>query len=258
MKMKTVLILIVLFLLKNEGLIAQVTGRNIHQTISFKSKFIQIKDVFNYGLVNNGLNLGGEYSLVSITESSAVIYKAEVDFGVNYNQGLGLNWSFKPLDLFYGFRLNKNPEIPVILGPYISGYYKWQLYPELQSGKMFWQSSYELGPRLMFSLPYKRRMFSFSFSNSIAGFISRPEAKTEEYFYSLTMADFIRNPHSNMTFGFQNVYNHFNVILEMSDRNKKLSINYEFEYMDYLNAPAFKYLSHSINLKWKIGNNKMK
>jgi len=258
MKTKTVFILAILLLLNFEGLIAQESGRKITQSISFKSKFIQIKDEFNYGLVNNGFNLGGEYSLVSGTEKNTIIYRTEFDFGANFKKGLGIAWSFKPVDLFYGFRLNRNPEMPFTLGPYISGYYKWQLFPFLQSGKMIWISTWELGPRLMVSLPYKNKIINVSLANSMAGFVSRPEMKIEEYYYSLALSDFVNNPHTNMTFELQNVFNHTSLNVELTDQHKRRSINYEFEYMGYMNEPMFRYLSHSINLKWKIGNKKMK
>ena len=256
MNPKTLLILTVFLVLNSGGLIAQNSERNVQHTISFKSKFTQIKDEFNYGLVNNGFDLGGEYSFVKSAEKNTIIYSTEFDVGANFKKGLGIDWSFKPVDLFYGFRLNMNPGIPVTLGPYIAGYYKWQLFPFLQSGKMFWTSSWDLGPKLMVSLPYKNKIIGISLSNSIAGCVSRPEMKTEEYYYSLSLADFVRNPYTNMTLGFQNVMNHTNVIVELTDKNKRRSVNYEFEYLGYMNEPMFRYVSHSINLKWKIGNEK--
>jgi hypothetical protein len=252
--MKTANILSVILLLNAGGLFSQDMGKKIQHSISFKSSFIQIKDEFNYGLVNNGLDLAGEYSLTLSGERYTIAYKAGLGFGANYKQGLGLAWSFKPVDVYYGFRLNNSPSVPVTLGPYLAGYYMLQLYPELQSGHMFWFSSYELGPRLLVSQPLKGRILHTSVSSSMASLNSRPEVRTEEYYYSLTFADFVRNPHSNMIFGFLNVFNHTQFILELAAPDKKGSIGYEFNYMGYLNAPTFKYVSHSIILKWKIGN----
>jgi len=258
MKTKLIPILIVLLMLKSGVVFSQDSERQIHHSISFKSKFIQIKDEFNYGLVNNGFDLGGEYSLVSGTEKNTIIYRTELDFGANFKKGLGIAWSIKPVDLFYGFRLNRNNEIPVTLGPYIAGYYKWQLFPFLQSGKMIWISSWELGPKLMVSLPYKNKIINVSLANSMAGFVSRPVMKTEEYYYSLALSDFISNPHTNMTFGLQNVFNHTNINVELIDKRKRRSVNYEFEYIGYMNEPTFKFISHSVNIKWKLGYKKMK
>jgi hypothetical protein len=76
---------------------------------------------------------------------------------------------------------------------------------------------------------------------------------TEEYYYSLTFADFVRNPHSNMTLVSIKDFNHTQLLMELADSDKKFSMGYEFNYMGYLNAPAFKYMAHSIIFKWKIG-----
>lgn len=237
---------------------AQDAGKKTEHTVSFKSQYIQIKDEFNYGLVNRGLNLVGEYTLVSHIDKNIFSYQAELGFGANYNQGLGMIWSLKPFDFFYGFRINNNPEMPIALGPYLAGYYKWQLYPELQSGHMFWISSYELGPRFQISLPVKSRILHVSMSTSLASLNSRPEPRTEQYYYSLTFSDFVSNPHSNMTFGSVNLYNHSDLRVELTHPEKGFSFAYEFEFMGYFNAPAFRYMAHSINLNWILGYKKSK
>ena len=253
--MKTSCIIIVILLLNNGVLLAEDRGKNMHQSISLKSSFIQIRDEFNYGLVHNGLDISGEYTLTLSGEKNTFMYHAGLSFGANYKQGLGLAWSFKPLDIYYGFRLDHHSRVSLTLGPYVAGYYMWQLYPELQSGKMFWISSYEIGPRILMSLPLKSRTLHFSFSNSLVSLNSRPEWRTEEYFYSLTFADFITNPHSNMTFGYLEVFNHTQILLGLSHADKKMSVAYEFNFIGYQESPTFKYVSHSIVLKWKIGKN---
>ena len=256
--MKTANIIGVILLLNAGGLIAQDIEKKMQHSISFKPSFVQIKDQFNYGLVNNGLDLAGEYAMTLSRERYTLAYKAELGLGANYKQGLGLAWSFKPLDVYYGFRLNNHPRAPLTLGPYAAGYYMWQLYPELQSGKMFWLSSYEVGPRFQISLPLKGRFLHLTVSSSLASLNSRPELRTEEYYYSLTFADLVRKPHSNMTFVFLDVFNHTQFILELTDPNKKFSMAYEFNYIGYLNAPGFKYMAHSIFLKWKIRTKNLK
>ncbi len=240
------------------ALSAQDEGQPAEHTLSFKSQYIQIKDEFNYGLVNRGLNLVGEYSLVSYKGENKFMYQAELGFGANYNQGAGMVWSLKPFDLYYGFRLNDNPDLPITLGPYLSGYYKWFLYPELQSGHMFWISSYEMGPRMELSIPVKKRILHVTLSTSLLSLNSRPEFTTEQYYYSLTFSDFVKNPHSNMMFGSWNLFNHINLRLELIQAGKGFSIAYEFEYMGYFEEPTFRYMAHSINLNWKLGNKKSK
>mgnify|MGYP001820345812 FL=1 len=235
---------------------AQEPGRPIEHTISFKSQYIQIKDEFNYGLVNRGLNLMVEYTLVSHMDENKFMYQAELGFGANYNQGVGMFGSLKPFDFFYGFRLNSNPDMPLTLGPYLSGYYKWFLYPELQSGHMFWISSYETGPRMELSLPVKNRILHVTLSTSLLSLNSRPVYTTEQYYYSLTFSDFVKNPHSNMKFGSWNLFNHTDLRLELNRPGSGFSMAYEFEFMGYFEEPVFKYMAHSINLSWIIGYKK--
>jgi hypothetical protein len=233
---------------------AQNHDREIIHKITFKPQFLQIKDEFNYGLVHNGLNLAGEYSRAVSTASRLWTYSAELGVGAVYRQGVGMNWSLKPADLSYGFRLTRDSKAHAYLGPYALAVYKWQLYPELQSGHMFWFSSYELGPQLQISVPLEEKLLDFKFSFSLASFNSRPEAVTEQYYYSLTFADFVKNPHSNMKLGSLNQYGHIRFMAQLSNPGKNPALAYEFEYLSYRQAPEFKYMSHSIIFKWKLGN----
>ena len=256
--MKKDLIIIVVLLASVINLKAQENKAEITNYISLNPQFVQIKEGLNYGLVNNGMNLDLEYARISSTDSKTLIYSAELGFGANYRQGLGMNWVFKPLGVFYGFKLTQSPAVEVILGPYAETYYMWQLFPELQSGHMFWLSSYEIGPQVLISMPIKNRVLRLSLSNSVFSLNSRPENKTEEYYYSLSFADFAGNPHSDMSFGFQDTFNHVDLQLSLSGPNKKFSIGYELEYFGFLAAPKFEMLTHSINLKWRLGNGKNK
>ena len=235
---------------------AQDSQKLTEHEVSFKSQYIQIKDEFNYGLVNRGLNLVGEYTLVSHMDNNKFMYQAELAFGANYNQGVGMIWSLKPFDLNYSFSLNENADLPISLGPYLAGYYKWQLYPELQSGHMFWISSYELGPQIELSLPVKKRVLHVTLSTSLLSLNSRPEYTTEQYYYSLTFSDFVSNPHSDMTFGSWNLFNHTDLRLELISPDKGFSMAYEFEFMGYFDEPTFRYMAHSINLNWILGYKK--
>ena len=98
--MKATSIILVLILLSTDTLFGQDNDSRINHSITLKNRFIQLKDEFNYGLVFNGLNFEGEYSFVSEADENVVIYNAGLGFGASYNHGVGLNWSFKPVDLF--------------------------------------------------------------------------------------------------------------------------------------------------------------
>lgn len=100
---------------------AQEPSRDLRHWVSFKTQYASIKDAYNYGLAHDGLNLAGTYSLTSTSENNVFSYETEIAFGANYKQGLGLAWTFKPFDFLYGFRLNKNPDLTLILVPNLSG-----------------------------------------------------------------------------------------------------------------------------------------
>jgi len=228
-------------------------GNPVHQ-IAFKTQYLNIKDGYNYGLAHRGLNLAGAYTLSLEHGKNRFTYDNEIAFGVNYNQGLGMAWTFKPFDFYYGFNLNKNSDLRLLLGPYLSGFYQWQLYPELQSGHMLWFSSYEAGLKFGLSHPIKNKLLSATLASSFLSLTSRPQESPETYFYSLTFSDFVSNVHSNMKFGSLGSYMHYQVHLALSGLGKSFSIGYQFEFMAYTDYPEYQYLIHSINMIWQIGN----
>ncbi len=232
----------------------EMSSEDKEHSVILKTEFFQIKDEFNYGLVFNGVNIATGYSFFTIKENYTFIYSPELTLGVDFEKGLGVAWRFKPLDIFYGFNLKRDSEFPISAGAYIATSYNIQLYPELQSGHMFWFTSIEIGPQVVFTLPFRSRFFRITFSNSLAGLTSRPELATETYFYSLEFRDFIRNSHSNLKFGSFNLFNHTCFDIEQKrKRDKRVSIAYEFEYFGYYKEPVVYYINHSFNLKWKLG-----
>ena len=223
-------------------------------TISFSPQYYQFKDAFNYGLSTNGLNLPVEYEYKNHTSRTLFTYNASFSFGANYANGLGLSWQFKPIDLTYTFKLNDDDRFSVLLGGYGSANYWWQLYPELQSGQMFWFSSFEIGPKVILELAKPKRHYSFQFSSSIAGFSSRPIPSTETYYYSLKISDFIENPHRNLKFGSLDLFSHIQLkIMTKAKSAKQFSIGYGLEYFEYNQSPELQYISHAVILNWKLG-----
>ncbi len=247
------LLLISSILLICSSIFAQENQQLKTHSISLKTQFFQFNDEFNYGLVFNGLNMVGQYTFEKESFDSYLVYSSKIAFGANFNKGVGLAWQFTPIDIFYGYQIK---EMPLYIGPYFAANYQWQLYPELQSGHMFWFTALEVGYEASYTLPYnyKSRKFKLSFANAFAGFASRPEPSTETHFYSLTISDFFSNAHSDLEFGFNNLFNHTRFEIEMLRKpEKRLSLAYEFEYFGYFDTPTVNYLNHSFNLKWKIG-----
>ncbi len=229
------------------------TKVGVYQYMTLKTAFFQIKDDFTYGLVFNGVNLAGRYTLEKTTEKKTFIYAPEISLGANYNIGAGLSLGFVPIDVFYGYQTDIIPSKPSILGAYFSTNYNWQFYPELQGGQMYWFTSIEIGPQFVLTLPVRKTSLKFIFSNSVAGFTSRPKPQTESYFTSRKFSDFVSNAHSNLQFGSYNSFNHTYFEVELLRKDKKLSFAYAFEYYGYYNEPGLNFVSHAINLIWKIG-----
>lgn len=222
-------------------------------SLTLKTAFFQIKDDFTYGLVFNGVNLSGRYSFEKNTEKATLMYAPEISFGANYNIGVGLALGFVPIDVFYGYKTKVSPSKPIVVGAYFSTNYNWQFYPELQGGHMYWFTSFEIGPQLIFTFPLKNTMIKITFSNSLAGFTSRPEPQTESYFTSRKFSDFVSNAHSHLQFGSFESFNHTNFEIVFLRKDKKLNFAYEFDYFGYFKKPRLQYLSHAINLIWKMG-----
>jgi len=226
------------------------TGASPIHTVSFNTQFIQIKDEFNYGLVFSGPNLVAGYSLARITDKDILQYSLEVGFGGVFNKGAGFAWRFKPIDVFYGRNLITKC---IKIGGYIAADYQWQQYSELQGGSLFWFSTIELGPRIQYTLPYKSGVLNIDFSNSLAGFTSRPEPSTETYYYEFSFSEFISVANQNLTFGSFNLFNRTKIGVSIQPNSwKRLTMGYRFEYFGYYKEPTLSFISHSINLNWNI------
>ena len=216
-----------------------------------KTQFSQYKDQFNYGLVFSGINLDLGYNFTRSKENKITSYEGGIAVGINSNKGNGISLRIKPLDYFYGFKLES---MPITIGPYVSADYVWQLYPYIQSGHMFWFTAYDIGPNVIFNIPIKSRTLECVFSNSLFGFTSRPEPGTETYFYSLNLKDFFEFSHQNLKFGFFNNYNHSQFQFGLLNPEKqRLRIRYSFEYYGYYNDPKLSIIFHSLNLNLKLG-----
>jgi hypothetical protein len=219
-------------------------------TLSFKTQYIQVKDALNYGLVYNGPNLGVAYSYKKSTDENMLTYSPEVYFGGLFAKGGGFSWRFKPIDIFYGLNLKSRH---ITIGAYLSTDYQWQQYPELHGGRLYWFSSIEIGPKIAYELHTNSYLLNICFSNSLAGFTSRPKQTNEPYFYSFSLSEFINVANQNLDFGSFNQFNRTKLEIKLNpDSWKRFSIGYSFEYFGYYQEPSLSYLSHSFNLNWKI------
>jgi hypothetical protein len=254
--MKYIFLLCISFLILSVSVTVRGSNGDTDHSLSLHISYVRVKDQFNYGLSFGGLNLAGNYEMSYHAGNLDLNYNAEVSMGAVRNKGVGVMLRLKPIDGFAGFRLISESEKKLLLGPYFSAYFMWQLYPELQSGHLFWISSYESGPRLRTTLPLKKYKLRISASMAFAAINSRPEYQTEQYYYSSTFSDFFRNPHTNMQVRFPGSFNHVDLFVELEPPHRKISFGYRFEYIGYRDVPSFQYMSHTLLLRWKIATQK--
>lgn len=223
----------------------------LQSAVMLKAQFFQFKDKFNYGLSYSGINLLVAYSYANESEQNLFTYDTEIGFGGSFNKGAGLAWRFKPIKLFYGYKLSSTP---FAIGAYIAADYQWQQYSELQGGKLFWFSSIEFGPQARYLLPFKSNWIAITFSNSLAGLAARPKPGTETYFYDFSFSEFLSTSHENLKFGSTNLFNRTIFEIELKRKEKKrFSLAYQFEYFGYYQNPNLSFLNHSFNLKLNLG-----
>ena len=226
------------------------SGASTTHRVSFNTQFIQIKDEFNYGLVYSGPNLVVGYSYSRTTDSHILEYSPETGFGGVFNKGAGFAWRFIPIDVFYGRNLTTQG---IKIGGYAVADYQWQQYSELQGGQLFWFSSIEFGPQIQYDLPYKSGVLNIDFSNSLAGFTSRPEPSTETYYYEFSFSEFISVANQNLSFGSINLFNRTKISVSVQPNSwKHFTMGYHFEYFGYFKEPTLRFISHSINLNWNL------
>ena len=221
------------------------------RTLTVQAGFSQLKDAFNYGLVYNGGEIHTMWSCWNRRDRSVFSYQGGFGLGMNGQVGPGLIVSIKPVNLSWVTSIGSGQWT---LGGYMMTDYRWQLYPLLQSGHMFWMTTMEVGPKASVALPIGKRQLLISLAVSLAGVTSRPRPSTETYFYSLAFSDVIRNAHQRLTFGMSDRFNHTLLALTLVPlTSRRMTAHYLFEYLGYYPEPAFHYLRHAISLSWRLG-----
>ena len=219
-------------------------------SINIKAQYLQLDDQVNFGYVFDGIGLILGYRWQKETGRVFINYQSEIGFGVVNNLGHGFYWKFKPLDFFHGFKVDQSS---LILGPYIGAEYSWQQYDELQGGRLFWLSNIELGPEFQFDLPIGNFQFQVSISSSLLGLASRPDPDFEDYYYSFNFSEFISSSYRNAQFGSINRFNHSKFLIDfLGNDHSRFRLGYEFDYLGYFEEPKATFLTHSINLNWKL------
>jgi hypothetical protein len=120
-------ILKICFILVTTGTTVQGSSGGPYHSLALNVSYVQIKDQFNYGLSFGGMTLNGRVELRWNVDNLDLSYSAELGMGAVHNKGAGILLSLKPLDGSAGFRLVHHPRSKVVLGPYLSACYRWQL-----------------------------------------------------------------------------------------------------------------------------------
>ena len=222
--------------------------------LGFSTQYSQIKEGANYGLVNQGGNLSFAYRLIKKTKNRQLTFAPDFSFGANYRNGIGMSWHFNLIDLRYTYNICKKATRSLNVGPYFASNHFYQLYPELQSGHMFWLTSIELGPVLEWNLTPDNRLIEISGLISILALNSRKEQLREEYYYSLNVSDILSESHSNMKVNSLNNYLHLSLSARTNiTQAKRMKVGYKLELIKYSTQVPFSYLTHSIELSWQLG-----
>ncbi len=241
-----------MMLLISSFLLLQSESEAMH-SLGLTPKFGQYKEGVNNGLLFDGPQFFFDYRYSDLTDEDALEYEARFGGGVCFSKGiLGIDVNFKPLDLFYGFKI-ENDDYELFLGPKALIDYNFQIYPDLQIGNPFWFSNFSLSPQALMIFPHGDNIVKLKLSNSLLGLISRPDERISPYFYSLDLADLFSDFHSNMKFGTLNLFTDTRFSGEYIFGQSRWSVAYNFQYFNYFDDPGIVFLSHGISVRYFFG-----
>lgn len=227
--------------------------KNKAHYLGFDVGFNQIKEGQNYGVVFSGLNVGLDYQFEWRPKKHLFTYAFYTSFAPSYGIGIGINWRLKFFDLNYAYDLLKSEKFRFYLGAGLQSDLNWQLYPELQSGHMLWNASYDFSSLLKFDFPIKEQKFSCSFKFVWLGVLSRPDESVEVHSYSLKFSDFFSNAYKNMKFSHFLNYHKFQFDLAWNRvKGKNFSFGYRFEYIGNNEVYAFQMIQHTMRFNWVL------
>lgn len=240
--MRTILIIFILSFF-NECFCSLVSKKETSSLWIINLNYNQIKDELNYGLVNNGMNLGIEFVNLNKRPEKYGTLAASLDLGINTNKGIGANIVFKPIK-YYSPNIYSKFDFSL----YFETIYNWQMYPDLHSGHLFHLSSYEIGftyaPQKDFGLD-----FNFLIKSSLLSLNSKKNWVREEQYYSFDFIDFFRVVNQDLNFNLIGNYYHIELWFPFYKTNsKEFMYNFEFYYLK--DKTDIKILNHGIKIQW--------
>ncbi|MDR2963748.1 MAG: hypothetical protein LBU90_08990 [Bacteroidales bacterium] len=218
--------------------------------IAVESRFLQLKDALNQGMVYGGPHIGFRYRRNIAFETWELRYEPRMAVGVLFNRGMiAANFQVSPIDFSGLVPVFRSEKAAVRAGLHFAANYCYQLYPNQMGAHLFWSSEIGFSPCAEYDYRWKNRKITLFLQNSVAGFVSHTQ-EIPPYFYSLTLADFVVQPHCTMQFGSFNTYNHTNLTVSFTPN---VSTHHSFalgaEYFNIYAGKRFQSLTYSV--QWK-------
>jgi hypothetical protein len=216
----------------------------------FQVDFIQVHEDLNNGLVFRGFQLNYDHTWIREYEKNLVQFDTKIGLGLMFSHAIpALGGNLVPLRVEY-FRKLKNEKI--LLGFRVSPEYNYQLYPDLQAGFDYWFTTISAGPSVRYHFTILQCPFTTDLTTSLAGFVSRPPAYRDPYFYDLGFTYAIEHLHSGFQFGSFGLFNRTGFSLEYTPlNNKRVTIAYALEYFGFYKEPGITMLNHGFRLIFK-------
>ena len=225
----------------------------VNQSHSVAGSFLQLKDQHNLGMVFNGVQLEYRYGLIWKIQDHEIMYQPKIAFGIAFNREVtGGQVKIAPVNVYWIMPFYEQSRHTIKGGFNFITDYSYQVYPDLNSGNVFWSSEIGVSPIVQYQFQWDNKRIGIGLQNSLFGFTSHTQ-KIEPYFFEFHLynaGDYFKKPHENMQFGSFNKYNHTIFSLEfVPNIQRRHSFIYEFDYFGTFYGVQFNRINHS--LIWK-------
>lgn len=215
---------------------------------------VQIDESLHGGLVFTGFQTAFSYRYARTADTTVFRYRPQFGGGLFFNRGMmGFGVDVRPIDAFLGFRV-VNRDYQMFIGPQLWLDYRLQLYPDLQMGHSFWNTTAGLGPAVLLKLPHHHNRIHIGLEYTVLGAVSRPQSRIPPYFYSLGFTDVVSKLHSD--FAFATIHQLARGALEVDyvfDRKAHdVMLGYRFDLIGVFDAPRFTYFAHSFHVRYQL------
>jgi hypothetical protein len=226
----------------------------VKQSHSIVLGFLQLKEQANLGMVFNGVQIEYLYGLTWMIREHEITYQPKLGLGIAFSHEIiAPQIIFSPVDVSWTMPVFSQNGHTIRAGANFAANYSWQMYPELQSGNLFWANEIGFSPIINYSYQWDNKRIGINIQNSLFGFTSHKQKVDPYWFYWMNAGEWIVTPHEDMKFGTFNNYNHTNISLEfVPDTEKRHALVYELDYFGLFYGLQFKRFNHSLVWRMKI------